>query len=210
MSFWKNIGAAIRGNKHEKEEAENEVVTAPASLDNMKVGSFAEFSYLPEQPEISGQSMEITAVRSFRLLDGELLTYAELENGAFFIRKEGRKVEVLQEYENNDEFLEAVNDDFHDVLYLDDHEWEVQDGVEVVVDNETEFHMDEDLGWAKTGKYRTVRDVMAAKFEGRKIRYIRSKSSDGQSFISVFYENGGDTFISSSCLVEVRDVEFIG
>lgn len=210
MSFWKNMSAAIRGNKNEKEEAANQIATAPADLDNLKKGAFVTFAFLPMQEELSGQTLEITNTRSFQLLDGEVIRYAELDHGAFYLRKEGRKVEILQEFENNEEFTECVNEEFFDVLHLDEHEYEEQNGVQVVVDNETKFEVVENIGWASEGIYRTVRDVMAAKVDGKPIRYIRAKASDGKSLISVFYENGGDTFISSSTLLEISDVEFSG
>jgi len=210
MSFWKNMSAAVRGKKNEKEEAANQIATAPADLDNLKIGAYVTFAFLPLQENISGQTLEITATRSFTLLDGETIRYAELDDGAFYLRKEGRKIEILQEFENTDIFTESVDDAFFDVLQLDDNEWEIQGGVSVVVDNETEFEMLEDQAWANAGTYRIVKDVMAAKLNGKKVRYIRSKASDGKSFISVYYVDGGETFISASCLVEKDDVEING
>lgn len=210
MGFWKNMNTAFRGKKSEEEEAANTIATAPADIDNMRVGAYVTFGFLPLQENISGQTMEITATRVFKLLNGDSLRYAELDNGAFFIRKEGRNVEVLQEFEDNDAFLECVDDDFYEVLHLDDDEWEIQDGVEVITDNQTVFEMTEDHGWALTGKYRTIKDVKAAEHDGQTIRYIRAKSSNGKSFVSIFYDNGGDTFISGSCVLPTEDVEFNG
>ena len=219
MGFFNTLATAFRGRQHEKEALKNEVVSAPASLGNLKVGAFVEFGFLPNHDQLSKTTKEITGIRSFVLLDNEVITYAELDDGDFYLRKEGKKVEVLQEFENNDDFIESVDEQFMDVLELEDDEWEykdedetsnVDDRICVVVNNQTEYEVTSAIGWAKVGVYRTVQDVMSAKIDGKRIRYIRSKSSDGSSYISVYYVNGGETFISSSTLLNKSDVDFVG
>lgn len=212
MGFFKNMSALFRGKQAEKEAKENEVVTAPASLTNMKVGAFVDFGFLPEHENISGQSMSITATRTFNLGKFGKVTYAELDHGAYYIRQEKNKVEVLREFESNDAFLEVVDEDFYEMLQLDDDEWyEDDDGVRIVHNNETEFSLVDEFEFLTVGKYRTVRDVMAAKLDGQNVRFIRTASDDRQRFITVFYdEAGGDTYISGSFLINASDVEFNG
>ena len=159
---------------------------------------------------LSGNTFCITGFRIFELNDHNTIEYAELDNGIFYLRKEGRKIEILTDYEDNDAFIENVNfEQFNEVLRLEDDEvQEDENGDGFIVDNQNSFMMNKSLNFALEGNYRVINDVLMAKLDGEQVRFIRAKLGNGKSFISVFYKDGGDTTISSSCILEPESAEF--
>ncbi len=212
MGFFKQLNTIFRGKKHEKEAAKNEIATAPTSIDNLKVGGFIEFGFLPLIEEISGKSFTITGNKVFTLHTGEVIEYAELEHGEYFVRREGKYLEVLTEIDDNEAFIEAVEDNFFDVLTIDEGEYHINDDDQKVISgNETMFELHTDFQKLKAGVYRTVKDDISVQLEGvhGDVRFLRAKSNDGQNYITLFYVDGGETFINESVVVKLSDVSFL-
>lgn len=213
MGFFNTMTNIFRGKKYEKENKQDVVVNEPASINNMFVNSFVSFNFLPDHEELSGKTMSVTGIREFHFENGKAITYTELDHGDFYVRKEGACLEVLKEFNDNQAFLEATRgEEFQDILMLEDHEvHEDANGNLSISGNETEFNLDTEFECLQSGLYRVIKDTISAKIDNEKARFIRFKSNDSKNFINVFYIDGsGDTFISGSYLVPLRDVTHVG
>jgi len=103
-----------------KKKKKNEEIIQPASLDNLKVGAFIEFDYF-EVSDLSKKSVEIKDNVRFSL-PNKNYDFVDIDN-YFYLRKfDSQKIEVMLELSNPQDLLDSVDEDFYNLLEIDESE----------------------------------------------------------------------------------------
>lgn len=189
-----------------KKKKKNEEIIQPASLDNLKVGAFIEFDYF-EVSDLSKKSVEIKDNVRFSL-PNKNYDFVDIDN-YFYLRKfDSQKIEVMLELSNPQDLLDSVDEDFYNLLEIDESEiFENGSSVELV-SNERNFTVSApSTDWLQEGTYYRVDDTIDASFRGKECRFFRFKSSDGQFFISSVTFEGGETYFYLSKVLPKRVIE---
>lgn len=215
MGMFDGISKIFSGKKQEKEDEANQVVEAPTSITNLKVGGYVEFPLI-FKPEflgemISEKTFEITSHMKLRLNNKSTISFAEMDHGEFYIAKNKNKLEIIKFFEHNEDVINAANiDELDPILQLDDDEIvELSDGTVVIQSNEKHFHMESELGLLVEGQYSVQQHLVDCFLDSDEIRYIKAKSISDNVFMLIFVKMGGEIIIAQSTTIPLDDIQFI-
>lgn len=194
-----------------------EVVEEPTSLRNLKIGGYIEFP-LMFQPEfvanvLSEKSFQITSHFKIKLNNGNVMTFAELDNGKAYIRKDGSNLEVLSFIPHIQTIIDNSEvEELNGILELQQHEIYEENGKGYIKSDERHFHINTAFDMLVDGQYSvqehlldcyTVRDDQTTE-----VRYIRSKSVRESAFLYIFVDGNANIEMAQSCHIPLDNISF--
>lgn len=194
MGFFSSL---FGGNK--KEEVEN--VRVPSFKELQKDDTIQFNTFYDEL--LSGYSEKFMKITSELKYSG-LPTWFELEYGELYLKNDGKKVELLKQFDNTDDFVNNVDMEVvNELLNLDDGE--IVDGE--IVSRDREIPVINDSGFMKAGLYNVCKDTFV-KLNGEEVRYIQAKTADSANFIYIVIKAQGETLIYASITENVNEFSF--
>lgn len=200
--MFKKLSALFKSNTSEED------VQVEKTMRTLKEKDLINFDF-GTVPEVSNQRCTITGRSVAKLQKGSPITFFKLSSNTFIREYNLEQFEIMRPVDIQ-LFIDNVNEEFDAFNDIDDDEFEIINGKEVLNSNDMSFSILSDFDpMLPASKYYAVVDQLECTFASESCRFSRLSTLDKKHWLTIITKESGDTEIYASSLLDNHNIKSI-